>query len=224
MADSKITELGELATAPAATDILPIVDIGAPSVTKKITVANLFSEFIRTEIITYVDLLAQDEDGYLALRLWQDETVSVFITPEGSAPRSCIVSTTPGVGNMTGTATINGTDADGTVIQEVFTINDASPTVYETDRAFSTVTNIVIDRTDTSTNPRYTFGWGDRIGLPNYPFGAISDVLKVALNGIMQVFGVDYVVNATYGTITPSGAIQPTGDVYIIYIKNSVLI
>ena len=42
MADQKISELTELAAAPAANDVLPIVDVSASS-TKKITAANLFT-------------------------------------------------------------------------------------------------------------------------------------------------------------------------------------
>ena len=223
MADAKITDLAELSVA-AMVDILPIVDIGAPSVTKKITVANLFSEFIRTEIVTYVDLLALDADGFLLQRTWQDETVSVFIIPGGSAPRSCTVSTIPGVGIMTGTATINGTDVDGAVIQEVLTINDAVPTTHETDRAFSTVTNIVIDKTDVSFNPQYKFGWGNRIGLPNYPLGATSDVKKVVLGGTVLIVTTDYTVNITYGTIIIDPLIVITVGVgFIVYLRNSAL-
>ena len=41
MANTKITELTELAVKPATDDILPIVDVTGTDTTKKITVANL---------------------------------------------------------------------------------------------------------------------------------------------------------------------------------------
>jgi hypothetical protein len=219
MADARISDLTALTT-PASTDVLAIVDVDV-NTTKKITVANLlaFAETLLTQVVTYPDLLAADVDGFLVIRIWQDETVSAFVTPEGAAPRSCTVSITPGIGTVTGTATINGTNADGTVIQEVLTINDAVPTKHETDRAFSTITSIVIDRTDASTTPRYSFGWGDRIGLPNGPLGAAGDVKKAAKNGA-KIAVAGYTINTTYATFTPVDAVVG-GDDFVFFIRSS---
>jgi len=47
MANVKITDLAAY-TDPASTDVLPIVDVGA-DVTKKVTVANLLADTVKTD-------------------------------------------------------------------------------------------------------------------------------------------------------------------------------
>lgn len=78
---TKISELTELATTPASTDILVIVDIGSPNVTKKITVANFLSSIDADNIDT----------GDLAAARMTTNIVSAFLTASGCGSRSVVI-------------------------------------------------------------------------------------------------------------------------------------
>ena len=167
----------------------------------------LYSEVKRSDCVNYIIGPVGAED-VLTYRQWQDETVSTFVN-QPDVPRNITVSTIPEfLATMTGTVTVNGIDADGAVIQEVFTINEAIVTKHTGNRAFALVTSIVADQTDATTLSQYAVGRGYKIGLPNYPFQATTDVFKVK-KAHDDYGSANWTVNATYGTVedsTPSVA------------------
>ena len=163
-----------------------------------------YTNSVRTDCTTFeVGLSASATwENLLTYRPWQDETVlPAGMIVQVDIPRNITIGVRPQVfTTMTGTVTINGLDADGVVISEVFTINDAFNNNYTGDKAFSIVTSIVADQTDITNISTYSVGVGGKFGFENYPFNSTSDVFKVARNGA-DIVSTNYTVNATYGTV-----------------------
>jgi hypothetical protein len=182
---------------------------------------------VHTDVVLYMDCLAASNLSLLpALTAWTDATLSIFVA-QPDVPRNlqarCV--SAGGINPMTGTITINGYDADGAVIQEVITVNVAggAVTTYYTNRAFGYVTSVVVDQTDAKAGSTFSMGISDKFGLPNYPFGATTDVFKVKKNNAAVAYaGIGGQVDITYGTYNnPTPAI--VGDDMTFWVRNSRL-
>ena len=173
----------------------------------------------RTYVCTYTNAQPVDIEQIVAIRQWQDETLNVGdLANQIDYPRTLTVTATNAdIGtNMTGTVTINGTDADGAVIAEIVTINvpPGAPVEYATDKAFGIITSIVADQTDVHLGDQYSVGTGLYWGVPNYPLAAAADAFKAVLDGVDS--GITTVV-AAYGTVLLTAAIAAPSDVVIFY-------
>lgn len=107
------------------------------------------------------------------------------------------------------TATINGEDVDGNVLQEILTLAQTAATV-ETTKAFAKITSIVMPAAD-GTGALLEFGFGDGTGLkvkPKVRVGGVS-ILNENVNGA---------VPATAGVFATPTAAPPNGT----YLPNSV--
>ena len=177
----------------------------------------------RTDCVHYADIVVASADQILALLTpWVDDTISYGDIEFGlnpDIPRNLVVYVNAGLfGDATGTVTINGTDANGAVIQEVFTIEVGIGTgeAYVGDRAFGRVSSIVIEQTDVNLGGTLSIGIGSKFGLPNYPFNATGDVFKITLNTRDENL-TNWTVNTTYGTAVRDVAIVGGEDVTFWY-------
>ena len=169
-----------------------------------------------TYCVVYMDCLAIDLSHILNIRSWTDEVVNVF-TAQPDVPRTLVAAISPEIaGTATGTITIDSIDADGAVIQSVIVINAAVPTFYTTDEAHAGVTQVTIDQTDATTLSQYSIGIWDDFGLPNYPFGAGTDVFKTKRNNVDVTV---YTVDATYGTVNFTAAPTIGGDDFTFWYR-----
>lgn len=157
-----------------------------------------------THCVNYDIVWAANTEGILARRAWRDETVNPPYLLQPDVPRTIYVTTLPeipGVTTMTGTVTINGIDADGRTISDVITVNTNIFFIYETNYAFALITSVVVDQTDVTTLSQYAVGFGEKVGLPNYPFNAAGDVFKISVTGGGDLPAALFTINATYGTV-----------------------
>ena len=176
-----------------------------------LSIANpTYADVKRTSCVVYMDLLVSDVQGIVAIRQWQDETITADGQPD--VPRNMTVTAIMGIGvSIDGTVTVHGIDADGAVISEVFTISHVGIAIYTGNRAFAKVTSIVTDQTGTSVGSFYHVGFGEKLGLPNYPFNATSDVFKMKIGTADQVIAL-WAINITYGTVASPIAVSDGND------------
>lgn len=184
-----------------------------------------FDEVHQTHPVTYYIGLDAALNNIVIQRNWQDETITPPVVRATDVPRNLQVTgiNLDLMNDMVGTVTVNGLDADGATIQEVFTINVTALEGTETyvgNRAFAIITSIVADKTGSSLNAQYSVGVGDKIGFPNYPWwdqgghGYGEEVFKVAVSGTDIPSG-SYTVNGTYGTVDPSPVALPAAGVWM---------
>jgi hypothetical protein len=122
-----------------------------------------------------------------------------------------IVTSTAGA--CTGYVDISGIDADGKSIAERVTVNvpDQGSTTYYTALAFRKVSRI--DITVATGRGTLLVGTSDKVGLPNYPFNATTDVFAVTKNGADITVPT---VNITTGTVDMA-TITAGDDITIFY-------
>lgn len=181
-----------------------------------VTVPTDYSDIPRTQVTTYRNLLAEAIDTILALRTWQDETVTIFAA-QPSYVRNVSVTVIPDpLNTITGTVTVNGIDSDSTTIQEVFTFDTNVLETQKGSKQFGVFTSVVIDATGAGTG-NYSVGIGSKIGFENYPWQA-GDVIKVTKNDV-HYDSSKYTVDITNGTIEDTGASIMDGDDYTTWIK-----
>lgn len=152
-----------------------------------------------TDVVHYQDVLAAANDAILTSANFGNGTLSAVGQPDVPRAIRLYVSVTGGSG-QTATVTINGTDADGATISQVWTgIDLGSAWTVTTNHAYALVTNVV---GSANTGGPYTatveVGTTTKLGLPNYPFNATGDVFKQKRNNANESVGS---VSATYGTV-----------------------
>ncbi len=177
-----------------------------------ITVPSTYADIKRTSFVNYDAVVL----GAILMGAPMANGVTVMNNPFTPRNYTFNVQETSGRNPVTGTITLNGVDCDGAAISEVFTINVPAglALLYTGVKAFSTVTDFTI--TNTVGIGMVTCSEGDKIGLPNYPFNATTDVFKVCYGGF-EITGGGYVLNATYGTIDMTGLMGAASPFMVWY-------
>lgn len=174
------------------------------------------SDIPTTHCVSYIDVQAASTTLILASRNWTDETVTAFAL-QPAHPRIVSVSTVLcSGGSCIGTVTVYGIDADGASISEVFTINDATPTIYNGVKAFRLITQIVTDRTDSTLGNRYSVGIAIGFGVPNYPLNAVADMFAITVNGANSAIST-WTISASYGTVVRDVGPNVGDDIMFLY-------
>ena len=170
----------------------------------------------KTHVVVYQDVLALDADGVGQFD-WTATAIAIYSQPD--VPRQItfelIAMGTPGQ-DCTGTLTINGIDADGATISEVFSGLDSpvgGPSeTGTTDHAFAGITSIAKSNLGGNAIGILLIGFNDALGLPNYPFKATTDVFKIKRGAISPGSLVGWTIGITYGTALPGAAITTNDD------------
>jgi len=213
MATQNVLSSEQLAASPVADKVLTTDgDVNAWAAP-----AAIFGK--RTYVASYPDAQVGGVAQIVTGRAFADETLTTAnFANQIDYPRTVSV-TAQNLNistNMTGTVTLNGTDADGATIQEVVTVNvsPSTTTTYETDLAFILLTTIVTDKTDAHVGDQYSVGVTQDWGVPNYPLAAAGDAFKATVDGVNS--GIT-AVDTTNGVVNIVAAIVAPGEIVIFY-------
>jgi hypothetical protein len=173
-----------------------------------------------------IDAAVAANDSVLALTALADgvvTTVTAGITSPDVYRTPSMVAAKTGVTPVAGNVTIYGTDWNDHNIYETKALNDTTPVLF--DKAFKTITKIVLPAWTNDVNDEVSVGVSDKLGLCR-DISVVADVQELeraaAAATSYTIEGTGPTVNATHNTILPNGGITADDSFKISFLSKAI--